>query len=162
MNESISQEKFHISAENINMSVRTANILNPLVLVVEPDEESRFMLRTLLEIWNYRVLEAKSGEEALALAMETCPDLILMEITLQYLDTLASLRRLRRIAQCGEIPIIFLSGHAQPKLRELALALGADDLFVKPVDYELLRKTINRQSKKNKKGTGEIFGGIYQ
>ncbi len=144
------------------MFVNTANYSEPLVLIVEPDDDARFMLKTLLEMWNYRILEARNVEESIRLAMENCPNLILLDTTLQYTDTLASLRRLRRITEYGAVPIIFLSGHAQPTLCELVLALGANDLLVKPVDYDHLRKTLRRQSKKNKKRLGEIFGGINQ
>lgn len=162
MTESLPQKTSYPAAESADVFVRTNNFSKPLVLIVEQDDESRCMLRTLLEMWNYRVLEAKNDEEAVCLVRENCPNLILIDITLQYMNTLASLRRLRRIAQCGETPIIFLSGHAQPALRDLALAFGANDLLVKPVDYDLLRKTLRRQSRKNKKRSGEIFGGVYR
>jgi CheY-like chemotaxis protein len=57
------------------MTDKTVN-LEPLVLIVESDEDSREMLKTLLEIWGYRTAESEDGEESIEAAVSKCPNLI--------------------------------------------------------------------------------------
>ena len=65
----------------------------PTILVVEDFEDNRFMMRRLLEMSGYRVLEAVNGEEAVQLACHELPELILMDLSLPQLDGLAATRR---------------------------------------------------------------------
>ena len=62
----------------------------PTILVVEDFEDNRFMMRRLLEMSGYRVLEAVNGEEAVNLACRELPELILMDLSLPQLDGLAA------------------------------------------------------------------------
>jgi CheY-like chemotaxis protein len=90
----------------------------PLVLVVEDHEDTRFMLRTYLEMrGGLSVIEAENGETATALAERLSPDLILMDGTLPLLDGFAATRLIRGLASAQGVPIVFLSSHAQPCLR---------------------------------------------
>lgn len=105
----------------------------PLVLVVEDHDDTRFMLRYLLETRGCRVAEAEDGEEGVYMAESLCPDIIVMDISLPRLDGLAATRRIRQLAVIRDVPIIFLSGHAQPDFRALALGMGGNDYLVKPL-----------------------------
>ena len=67
-----------------------------LFLVVEDFEDSRFMMRKLLEMAGYRVVEATDGEEAVEVALEERPALILMDLSLPKLDGLAATQEIRR------------------------------------------------------------------
>ncbi len=58
----------------------------PVILVVEDDEDNRVMLKILLETWNYHVIEAENGEEAVWIAEKIRPDLVLMDVKLPHLD----------------------------------------------------------------------------
>src|ERR687884_500742 len=80
----------------------------PLVMVVEDHDDTRFMLRYLMESRGLRVAEAEDGEEAVRLAESLRPDLILMDMTLRRLDGLTATRRIRELAALQEVPIIFL------------------------------------------------------
>ena len=67
-----------------------------LFLVVEDFEDSRFMMRRLLEMAGYDVLEATDGEQAVRLAVKERPSLILMDLSLPKLDGLSATRRIRK------------------------------------------------------------------
>ena len=67
----------------------------PLVLLVEDTEDNRFMMRRLLEMSGYEVVEARNGEEAVRVASEVRPKMILMDLSLPIIDGLAATRRIR-------------------------------------------------------------------
>jgi DNA-binding response OmpR family regulator len=114
------------------------------VLVVEDDSDIRFMLRTMLELRGYGVLEAEDGEEGVSVAAGEHPDLILMDATLPRLDGLAATRRIRSLAALKGVPVVFLSGHVQPDFRNEALSCGGDDFLAKPVSLAELERVIER------------------
>lgn len=116
----------------------------PLVLVVEDHEETCFLLNYLLELRGCRVVEAQNGEDAVRLAMETRPDLILMDISLPRLDGLTATWRLRQTPGLREVPIVLLSGHAEASFRAKALARGGDDYLVKPFALDEIERIIEK------------------
>jgi DNA-binding response OmpR family regulator len=123
---------------------RQATCAPPLVLVVEDHEDTRFMLVYLLERRGCRVVTAADGEAAVCLAAGTCPDLILMDAGLPRLDGLAATRRIRAHAALNEVPIVFLSGHAEAAFRTVALETGGNDFLIKPFDLAQLDGLLDR------------------
>lgn len=117
----------------------------PVVLVVDDHEDTRELLRYVLETHRYRVFEATDGEEAVSFAEKICPDLVLMDSNLKYVDGIEATRRIRELPSMHDLPIIFLSGHAQPQARAAAFASGANDYLVKPVCLEELERVVERQ-----------------
>ena len=97
----------------------------PLVLVVEDHEDTRFILRTVLERSGCRVMEAADGFEAVELAGRERPDLILMDGSLPLLGGLEATRLIREDALLQEVLIVALSGWATPSFHAAALAVGA-------------------------------------
>ncbi|MDQ4121444.1 MAG: response regulator [Acidobacteriota bacterium] len=118
--------------------------LKPLVLVAEDHEDSRLLLKTLLEMWGYRVAEAANGAEAISIAEQICPDLILMDVSLPVVDGIAAARRIHDFTNLARLPIVFTSGHAQTKLKEAALEKDAVDYLVKPIDFEKLKTALSK------------------
>ena len=116
----------------------------PLVLVVEDHEDTRFLLRTILETRGVRVVEAENGETAITLAESLQPDLILMDGTLPLLDGFAATRHIRGLASASDVPILFLSGHAQPASEARAFAAGCTDYLVKPFALGELERRLER------------------
>jgi CheY-like chemotaxis protein len=114
------------------------------VLVAEDHEDTRQLLRTLLERRGLTVVEAGDGLAALDAAERERPDLILMDGGLPLLDGVAATRRLRRTPALAAVPIVFLSGHAGPQHRSAALEAGCDEYVVKPFDIERLDKVLTR------------------
>ena len=114
------------------------------VLVAEDHEDTRELLRTILERRGLTVFEAADGVEALDAAERERPDLILMDGSLPLLDGFAATRRLRGLPELSAVPIVFLSGHAGPQYRTAALDAGCDEYVVKPFDLEGLNRVLNR------------------
>lgn len=114
------------------------------VLVVEDHEDTRDLLRMVLERRGLAVVEAGDGVEAVNLAERERPDLILMDGGLPLLDGLATTRRLRGLASLTGVPIVFLSGHAAPHDQRAARAAGCDEYVVKPFDLARLEGVLNR------------------
>jgi DNA-binding response OmpR family regulator len=123
---------------------RDSGSLPPLVLVVEDHEDTRFLLKTMLEMRGYRVSEAEDGEEGVRLARRERPRLVIMDATLPRLDGLAATRRIRSDSTLEGVPVVFLSGHAQPGFRAAALDAGGTDFLVKPIALEDLASIIER------------------
>jgi CheY-like chemotaxis protein len=116
----------------------------PLVLVVEDHEDTRFMLEYLLEIHGCHVLVVENGVDAVEVAETRHPDLILMDTALPRLDGLQATRRIRELAALNDVPIVFLSGHAQPNFRAEALATGGNDFITKPFGIDQLEGVLER------------------
>jgi len=111
----------------------------PLVLVVEDHEDTRFLLRTVLERSGCRVVEAADGFEAVEIAGREQPDLILMDGSLPLLSGLAATRLIREDALLQDVLIVALSGWATPSFHAAALAAGCNDCLDKPIDFERLK-----------------------
>ena len=113
-------------------------------LVVEDFEDSRFMMRRLLEMAGYLVLEASDGEQAVRVASERRPALILMDLSLPKLDGLAATREIRKKRGLRNIPIVAVSAHDSPQTRAEALAAGCDEYVTKPIDFDNLNAVLKR------------------
>ena len=114
------------------------------VMVVEDFEDNRFMMRRLLEMSGYRVLEAINGEEAVRIAELELPDLILMDLSLPLLDGLAATRRIRQRDGLRHVPIIAVSAHDTADFHAEALAAGCNDYVTKPIDFDQLEALLHR------------------
>ena len=118
--------------------------LPPTVMVVEDFEDNRFMMRRLLEMSGYRVLEAINGEQAVEVARRECPSLILMDLSLPLLDGLAATRRIRQVEELRQIPIVAVSAHDTADFHADALAAGCNDYVTKPIDFDQLEALLSR------------------
>ncbi len=121
-----------------------AESAKPLVLVAEDHEDTRSLLNYLLELYGCRVVEAEDGEDAVRLAVDKRPKLVLMDINLPSLDGLAATRRMRQTSALQGVPIIFLSGYAEASFRAKALAQGGDDFLVKPFAPNEIKRIVER------------------
>ena len=116
----------------------------PIVLIADDDEDSRLMLKTLLEIWKYRVIEAKNGIEAINIAEQTRPDLILIDVKMPDLNGFNVTYHLRQSVKTESIPIIFLSGCAEATYKQQASAVGGNEYLTKPLDFQELEFTLGK------------------
>lgn len=115
------------------------------ILLVEDDEMNRDMLGRRLSRKGFKVIEAVDGEQALSLANQEMPDLVLMDMSLPVLDGWEATRRLKAAAETGAIPVIALTAHAMAGDRERALAAGCDDFDTKPIEFKRLLSKIKDQ-----------------
>ena len=114
------------------------------MLVVEDHADTRFMLRTMLEIRGFSVVEVEDGEQAIVAAERTRPDLVLMDGSLPLLDGLSAVRRMRELATLSDVPIVFLSGHADHDFQKLAFDAGCDHYLVKPLVIDQLDRILGQ------------------
>jgi len=112
------------------------------VLVVEDTEDNRFMMRRLLEMTGYRVVEAMNGEEAVKVAQAETPQLILMDLSLPVIDGLAATRLIRKLPGLQSTPIIAVSAHDSSDFQAEALYAGCNSYITKPIDFTELEQLI--------------------
>ena len=106
----------------------------PQVLVVEDNERNMKLFCDVLQASGYRTLEATTGEDAVAVAIEHRPDLVLMDIQLPDIDGVEALDRVRTDERSASIPVIALTAQAMEGDRERFLAAGFDGYVSKPVN----------------------------
>jgi CheY-like chemotaxis protein/two-component sensor histidine kinase len=117
------------------------------LLIVDDDEHGREALGMLLARENYQLAFAANGEEALQIAEEIMPDLILLDLMMPEIDGFEVCKRLRVHPQLADVPIIMLTAITDRKIRLSGIEAGADDFITKPFDrVELLARvrTITR------------------
>lgn len=112
------------------------------VLLVEDTEDSRLMMRRLLELSGYRVTEAVNGIEAVRVAESESPNIILMDLSLPIVDGLAATRRIRQLPELAKVPIVAVSAHDTADFHAEALAAGCNAYITKPIDYTELEYLI--------------------
>ena len=105
------------------------------VLVVEDDAPLRRALRTSLRARDLDVHESASGEEALVLAADRRPDIVLLDLGLPGIDGIETLNRLRAFT---DVPVIVLTARERAADKVAALDAGADDYVTKPFDTDEL------------------------
>ena len=114
------------------------------VLVVEDNELSMKLFRDVLAAKGYRTFQATTGGDAIALAAEHAPDLVLMDIQLPDIDGVEALGRLRMDERTADIPVIALTAQAMRGDEERFLASGFDGYISKPVNVVELLDVVTR------------------
>lgn len=112
------------------------------ILLVDDNETNRDMLTRRLERRGFEVITAGDGQDAIAIARDAKPDLILMDMNLPVIDGWTATRRLKALPVTSAIPIIALTAYAMAGDREKALAAGCDDYDTKPIEFSRLMEKI--------------------
>jgi DNA-binding response OmpR family regulator len=112
------------------------------VLVVDDEENTRQMLRMLLEFHNFRVEEAEDGLDALAKIRQKCPDVLLLDVMMPNMDGISLCKLLRNEPTTAQLPIIMFSGKTHLGAPEEGLAVGANVYLNKPVKSKTLLEHI--------------------
>ena len=105
------------------------------VLLVEDDRMLRRALRASFRNWDFDVSEAESGEEALSIATDSPPDLVILDLTLPGIDGIETLRHLRTFS---DVPVVVLTVRDGLRDKIAALESGADDYVLKPFEPDEL------------------------
>src|SRR5215467_9412377 len=113
-------------------SLRDPRMSKPSILVAEDEGALVTLLRYNLEREGYRVLEARDGEEALLVAAEEQPDLVILDWMLPQLSGIEVCRRLRGRQETRNVPIVMLTARGEESDRIRGLDTGADDYLTKP------------------------------
>src|SRR6266849_835090 len=112
------------------------------ILIVDDYEDNRQMMRKLLEMIGYLVLEADNGLDAVRLTQQERPTLVIMDLGLPLLSGMEAARMIPETPETSEIPIIVLSAYDAASARDDAIACGCNGYLTKPVDYATLEETI--------------------
>lgn len=107
------------------------------ILVVDDNREIRQYIRQLFKDL-YAVYEAQNGEEALAMASQYLPDVIISDVVMQPMTGIELCQRMKGDPALGHIPVILLTGNASTEARLSGVEGGADDYISKPFDRDLL------------------------
>lgn len=114
------------------------------VLLVDDYPDAREMYTEYLEFSGYEVVEARNGMEAIERAIDSTPDIILMDLSLPVMDGWEATRRLKADKRTAAIPIVALTGHALAGISEGAKRAGCDAFVTKPCLPEDLVKEIRK------------------
>ncbi len=114
------------------------------ILIVEDNEKNMKLFRDVLSAKGYRTLEATSGAQAIELALEHAPDLVLMDIRLPDVDGVEALGRLRSDERTTSIPVVAVTAQAMRGDRDRFLAAGFDGYVPKPVDIAELVSMVRK------------------
>jgi two-component system cell cycle response regulator DivK len=120
------------------------------ILYIEDNPENRLLVRRVLEVEGYRVIEANSGNTGLQKAETMAPDLVLMDINLPEIDGYELTHRLKQMPQLAGVPVVAMTANVMKGDREKTLAAGCDGYIQKPIDVDQLPLQIARflQAKK--------------
>ena len=114
------------------------------VLLIEDNEQNRYLVTFLLEAHGHRVTSAPDGPSGIALAQTLAPELILLDIQLPGMDGHAVARALREIVSLRETPIIAVTSYAMVGDREKSLAAGCNGYIEKPINPDTFVSEIQR------------------
>lgn len=126
------------------------------ILVVEDNPLNRKLLRDVLQVAGYDVIEAQSGEEGLRVAQQHPPDLVLMDLQLPGIDGTETLRRLRQGSLGRDVPVVAVTAFAMAEDRMRATLAGFDGYVEKPISVRALPGQIVAFLSRASEATGEV------
>jgi two-component system cell cycle response regulator DivK len=116
----------------------------PLILIVDDNERNRKLARDVLRLARFRTLEAVTAAEAIALASEHLPDLILMDLRLPDLDGTQAARMLRAEPRTSRIPVVAVTALPLDARDDWLFDAGFTGYIVKPIDTDELPEVVRR------------------
>lgn len=118
--------------------------MGKIILVAEDYDDARDYMKFLLTSYGYEVYEAVNGLQAIEIAQEHHPDLILMDISMPLMDGLTATEMIRRSNdQIAQVPIIAITAFGD-NYKEKAIEAGCNHLISKPVDFDVLEPLIEQ------------------
>ena len=119
------------------------------ILYIEDNMDNRTLVRRVLQIEGYQVMEAESGFRAFEILRTETPDLVLMDINLPDMDGYEITTRLKQMPTLARVPVIAMTANVMKGDREKTLAAGCDGYISKPIDIDTLPSQIARFLRKN-------------
>ena len=127
------------------------------ILLAEDFDDTRLMMKLWLTKKGYRVLEAESGEEAIALAQSQRPALIIMDVMMPGLNGLDATRRIREDQSLKKTPIVVVSAYGAAEYRAKAINAGCTEYVSTPFEPELLGRLIEKLLRENEPPIASSF-----
>ena len=118
-------------------------LLYPTVLVAEDSVDTRIMLKRAFELKGYRVFEAGDGKQALDVARNFRPNLIVIDLNMPVLDGLEAIKSFRKLERNGDhTPIVAITAYNVYGMEEAVLETGSNAYLTKPLDLEELYRAV--------------------
>lgn len=114
------------------------------ILIVDDEERNRKLLDVLMKADGHRTINADNGKQAVVLASEVRPDLVLLDMMMPGMDGFEVARLLKTNPVTRDIPLIVVSSLDDVASRQRMLAAGANDVLLKPVDRWLLSQLVSK------------------
>lgn len=114
-----------------------------LILVVDDEPSVIDTVTRMLARSGYETLSARSGEEAIEIAQEHVPNLILLDVRMPIMDGISTLKNLKQIEKLRHVPVIIMTGYASLETAIRSLRLGAVDYLQKPIQIHSLRLAVS-------------------
>ena len=115
-----------------------------LILIVDDSADNVAMLSLDLQQQGYTVVTASNGEDAVTVATQTSPNLILMDINLPALDGLGATRRIREFEALRDVPIVAITAFGTEGFQRAAYDVGVSGYLTKPLDLDRMHQLIAR------------------
>ena len=128
----------------IDVSERRQRVRPQKVLVVDDNPGLRQLWCAWLSLWNFRVVEATDGREAVETAVRERPALVIMDLAMPRLDGFAATRQLKQHAATASIPVVALTAHTSSEDRRRASEAGCAAFLGKPCDPDRLLDEVRR------------------
>ena len=117
------------------------------VMVVDDSKDIRDLLSMRLRWKGFEVIEAETGEQAVELAPQTCPGLILMDLSMPVMDGYEATRRIKALPGFSGIPIVAVSAFCGSGNKDKALEAGCTECVSKPIDFGIFDSMLSRHFK---------------
>lgn len=129
-----------------------------LILVVDDSADNLAVISLFLQQQGYRVVTANNGEDAVNVAAQTLPNVILMDINLPGLDGLGATRKIRETEALREVPVIAITAFGTEGFQRAAYDVGVAGYLTKPIDLDRMHQLIARLLSPT--GSGKLSGQI--
>jgi len=126
------------------MTINSAQVSSPLVLIVDDDKFMRMQLHCMLQEDGYQIVEATDGEEGLAACIHYAPDLVLLDAMMPVMNGFTCCDNLRKLPESSRIPVLMITSLEDQESVDQAFEVGATDYITKPVHWGVLRQRVLR------------------
>ena len=149
-----------LPALNETPSSRAGQTIEPkfLILVVDDSPDNVAVISLDLQQQGYRVVTASDGEDAVTVATQMLPNLILMDINLPTLDGLGATRRIRETDALRDVPIVAITAFGTEGFQRAAYDAGLSGYLTKPIDFDRMHLLIARLL--SPPASGSLTGGV--
>jgi two-component system, cell cycle response regulator DivK len=117
------------------------------ILIIEDNQQNLYLTTFILQKHGHEIVQARNGEQGIALAVQTRPDLVLLDIQLPGMDGYTVAEELRKDPASASIPIIAVTSYAMAGDRERILEAGCTDYIEKPINPDTFHAEIAQHLK---------------
>lgn len=141
-----SSRQFSNNPGNLNFE---KDLRKPEILIFSKETDTLLLLKTMLGMWDFMVEGIVSIPKLLISLESKIPDLIIFDFNFPFDEYLKTIKAIRQEFTLYSIPIIGISGFSQTRYKNLAIAFGADEYLIKPIDFDQLKACLINHLKNN-------------